>query len=74
MNTPERMKHPMNRPPRDAGEQDAPEMSPERREALARIAAWTPPLMLTLLLSPRPSAASVVNEDEGTPPPDQGGF
>lgn len=49
------------------------ELSPERREALRKIAAWTPPVMLTLLLSPRPSAASVVNEAGGdAPPPDNG--
>ena len=44
-------------------------MSPERRQALNRIAAWTPPVMLTLLLSPRASAESTPEEEEGTPDP-----
>ena len=65
------MKTRSTRPLFNADEQDASEMSPERRKVLNKIAAWTPPVMLTLLLSPRPSAASPVNEDQ-TPNP--GGF
>ena len=67
------MKTPSPRPSFNADEQDATEISPERRQALGKIAAWTPPVMLTLLLSPRPSAASPLNEDETPPPGDFGG-
>ena len=57
------MKTPSNRLSYNTDEEDATEISPERRKALGKIAAWTPPVMLTLLLSPRPSAASPQNED-----------
>lgn len=67
------MKTPSTRPSRNADEQDAAVISPERRQALNKIAAWTPPVMLTLLLSPRPSAASPTNEDTTPPPGDFGG-
>ena len=65
---PDFMKTPPDRPSFNADEEDGSEISLERRQALNKIAAWTPPVMLTLLLSPRPSAASPENE-ESTPNP-----
>jgi hypothetical protein len=41
----------------------------ERREALRKIASWTPPVMLTLLLSPRASAESPAANESTTPDP-----
>lgn len=55
----------------DASEVEETLMHPDRRavlEKLGTLAAWTPPVMLTLMLSPRDSAASA-----GAPPPPPGG-
>jgi len=43
--------------------QDEPLADAGRREALEKLAAWTPPVILTLLLSKRASAESL----SGTP-------
>jgi hypothetical protein len=44
---------------------DAPLDDAGRREALAKLAAWTPPVLLTLLLSRRASAESLPGTPEG---------
>ena len=46
------------RPP-STPETDPMPADPDRREALAKLTAWTAPILLTLLLSPRASATSV---------------
>jgi hypothetical protein len=59
--------------PANAASDPAPEdLDRRRREALEKLAAftaYTPPVLLTLLLSTRDSAAS-----PGLPPPPPGGF
>jgi hypothetical protein len=48
-----------------------------RREVLEKLARWTPPTLMTLMLSTRASAASVTtSEFDGSTPaaPDGGGF
>ena len=44
--------------PLSAPEVDPTPADPDRREALAKLATWTAPVLLTLLLSPRASAGS----------------
>lgn len=67
----------LNPPP--SGEADAPlgadALADERRrDVLEKLARWTPPTLMTLMLSTRASAASVTTSDfdGGTPPPPSG--
>ena len=68
------MRHEVNPP--TAGESDMPvgaEALPDERsrEVLEKLARWTPPTLMTMLLSTRASAASVLPTDGGfgDPPP-----
>ena len=61
--------NPLTRSPATRSPDDA---DAERRAALAKLgalAAWTPPIMMTLLLSPRAAAESVPGTPVLPPPP-----
>ena len=45
-----------------------------QRRNLTKLAFWTPPVMMTLMLSKRASAASVVTEALPDAPPTWGGY
>ncbi len=45
-----------------------------RRRNITKLALWTPPVMMTLMLSKRASAASVVTEALPDTPPTWGGY
>ena len=45
-----------------------------QRRNITKLAFWTPPVMMTLMLSKRASAASVVTEALPDTPPTWGGY
>jgi hypothetical protein len=45
-----------------------------QRRNITKLAFWTPPVMMTLMLSKRASAASVVTEALPDAPPTWGGY